>query len=276
MDFRLFNRDCIKGCRDQIEDRSVDLLICDPPFGLGDHESAYNRDGRKVLDGYKEAPRDYSRWSYDWLREAKRVLVDDGSIYVVSGWSNLRSILDALHDLDMPVVNHLIWKYNFGVYTTRKFVSSHYHILYAKRSTWGKPYFDTHCRYLGGRDKDGSRLYRDLEDVWVIPRENHPGRMKNKNKLPDALVRKMVQYSSRTDDVVCDLFLGNFTTAYVASDLGRRVWGFEVNQEAFRHHCARLIGTEQTDDWMEIDAVWNLRRSSGVEHVPGIQTKAPG
>jgi site-specific DNA-methyltransferase (adenine-specific) len=171
MKYRLYNRDCIAGARDHLDDRSVDLLICNPPFGLGDHETAYNRDHRLVLPGYAESQRDYDRWTYDWLREARRVLKPNGSIYVVSGWTNLRSVLNALHDLDMPVVNHLIWKYNFGVSTTRKFVTSHYHLLYAKRSPYGIPYFATYCRYLPGYlpgcKRDVSILYRDLEDVWL-------------------------------------------------------------------------------------------------------------
>ncbi len=251
--YRLYNRDCIAGARDHLDDRSVDLLICDPPFGLDDHQTAYNRDHRLVLPGYNEAPKDYGYWTYDWLEEARRVLKPDGSIYVVSGWSNLRSVLDALHDLDMPLINHVIWKFNFGVNTTRKFVTSHYHILYARRSRGAKPYFDTHCRFLPGRDRDGSILYRDLEDVWVIPKEYHQGLAKNRNKLPDALVEKMIQYSSAPGDVVCDFFLGNFTTAYVAGRLRRKVWGFEVNPVAFRHHAPRLLGTRRAERWMEID-----------------------
>jgi DNA modification methylase len=89
--------------------------------------------------------------------------------------------------------------------------------------------------------------------MWLISREYHPARTKNKNKLPDSLVEKMVQYSSRHGDVVCDFFLGNFTTAYVAGRLGREVWGFEVNPLAFPRHATKLVGRERAERWMEID-----------------------
>jgi site-specific DNA-methyltransferase (adenine-specific) len=108
MNYRLYNRDCIAGARDDLDNRSVDLLICDLPFGLDIDDTAYNRDPRHVLPGYAEAPRDYDRWTYDWLREARRVLKPDGSIYVITGWTRLRSVLNALHDLDMPLINHII------------------------------------------------------------------------------------------------------------------------------------------------------------------------
>jgi site-specific DNA-methyltransferase (adenine-specific) len=56
---------------------------------------------------------------------------DDGSMYIVSGWSNLSSIYKALDKLDLYTINHIVWKYNFGVATKSKFVSAHY-ILYIK------------------------------------------------------------------------------------------------------------------------------------------------
>ena len=44
-----------------------------------------------------------------------------------------------------------------------------------------------------------------------------------------------IQYSSNEDDVVCDFFLGNFTTAFVAKSLGRKFTGFEINSNSYNH-----------------------------------------
>jgi site-specific DNA-methyltransferase (adenine-specific) len=79
-------------------------------------------------------------------------------------------------------------------------------------------------------------LFDDLEDVFVISKEYHPGEVKNKNKLPNALIEKLVLYSSDIGDTICDLFLGNFTTAYVGLQLSRRVVGFELNSAIFNYH----------------------------------------
>lgn len=170
----------------------------------------------------------------------------NASLYLVSGWSNLGSVLTALDRINFHVINHIIWKYNFGVYTKRKFVSSHYHILYATKwsKKQAKPTFNTYCRF----DKDdknengGSLCYQDREDVWVINREYRPGEKKNCNKLPDALLEKMILYSSNPGDVVCDFFLGNFTTAYVALRNGRGIVGFESNTEAYQQHYKAILG----------------------------------
>jgi len=122
----------------------------------------------------------------------------------------------------------------FGVNTSKKYVSSHYHILYyAKKG--GKWTFNTFAFFsdseLGANG--GKANYQDREDVWFINREYQLGQIKNKNQLPTALLQKIIMYSSNEHDMVCDFFLGSFSTAKVAVGLGRRACGFELNKAAF-------------------------------------------
>ncbi len=231
--------DCVAGARAHLRDESVDLLICDPPFGIGEASFGkhYNRKRANVLAGYVQAPADYAGWTCEWMAEARRVLKPHGVLYVVSGHTNLRHILNAADELRFSETNHIIWKYNFGVYARRKFVTSHYHVLCYSKSPKARPIFNTNCHFGDDeRDEQGrSLLYRDLEDVWHIKREYRRGTMKNANKLPEALVKKMIAYSSNPGDVVGDFFLGNFTTARVAKRMGRAIVGFEINPVAFEH-----------------------------------------
>tara|TARA_Y100000310_G_C20698933_1_gene827877 strand:- start:6143 stop:6910 length:768 start_codon:yes stop_codon:yes gene_type:complete len=240
MQFKIYNEDCISGAKKYFADESVDLEIYDPPFGINESAfgSQYNRDEDNVIKGYVEAPADYLDFTRQWLTEAKRILKPNGSIYIISGWSNLLDVLSVIKELDLFLINHIIWKYNFGVFTKKKYVSSHYHILFLKKSKNAKITFNTESRFeLDDRDENAkSLLYRDLEDVWVIKKEYAKGKMKNKNKLPEALVRKMVQYSSNEGDIVCDFFMGNFTTAFASLKSGRIPVGFEKNKEAFEYH----------------------------------------
>jgi len=235
-----YNEDCVSGARKHLVDSSVDLIITDPPYGIaGDTlHKHYNRDERYVLDGYVDVPQeDYAAFSRDWIKEAERVLKPGGSIYIVSGYTNLRHILNALAGTSLCEINHLIWKYNFGVYTKTKYISSHYHILFYRKSG-GKPTFNTFCRYGDSEKHDdgGSANYRDREDVWLMNRDYKPGMIKNKNMLPTQLLMKMIQYSSQENDVVCDFFLGSFSTANVAKGLNRYAVGFEVNRRVFSYH----------------------------------------
>ena len=168
----MHNVDCVAGAREHLADGSVDLIITDPPYGIdGDLlDKHYNRDESHVVGGYIEVPAEaYPEFSRNWIREAARVLRPGGSLYLVSGYSQLRHVLNALAETDLVEVNHLIWKYNFGVFTRRKYISSHYHILYYEKPG-GRRAFDMGCRF-GPDERDGaggSLNYQDREDVWVI------------------------------------------------------------------------------------------------------------
>lgn len=232
-----YNGDCISGAARHIPDKSVDLIITDPPYGInGDTlHKHYNRNEAFVVDGYVEIPQEkYGRFSSKWVREAERVLRPGGSLYIVSGYTNLYHILDALRKTSLKEVNHIVWKYPFGVFTRRKFVSSHYHILFYEKPG-GRRTFNTESRFgLGEKNGDGGSLNNtDREDVWQINREYKPGVVKNKNELPPDLLAKMIQYSSNEGDLVCDFFLGGFSTAKAAIGLNRRATGFEISPAMF-------------------------------------------
>ena len=242
--YLLYPTDCISGARKYISDNSVDLIITDPPYGIEADKlhKHYRRREEKVIEGYVEIPREkYASFSINWIREAERILRPGGSLYIVSGYSNLISILNALNNTSLKEKNHIIWKYNFGVHTTNKYISSHYHILYYTKSG-GKVTFNTYARF-GPEEKNtnnGSLNYRDREDVWHINREYKPGEVRNKNELPTDLILKIMQYSSNEKDIVADFFLGGFNTAKVAIGLNRKIIGFELNKRSFKHHIKEI------------------------------------
>ncbi len=53
-----------------------------------------------MLEGYNEIPQaEYFGFTLEWMREAYRILKPSGSMYVFSGWNNLRDILNALENV---------------------------------------------------------------------------------------------------------------------------------------------------------------------------------
>ena len=241
---RIYNEDCIAGMARHLPDRCIDLVITDPPFGI-DFQAAkanYNRKEQHVLKGYNEIPGgDYLIFTRDWLTQVKRVLKPDGSLYIFSGWNYLKEILIVLDELQMPLVNHLIWKYQFGLVTTRKYVTSHYHVLFAgidekKRRFYPYARFEKDDKHPEG----GSAHYKDKEDVWTIPREYWNGDVKTPTKLPAEIIRKILAYSSLPGDVVLDPFLGSGQTAVVSHLEGRQYVGFEIVPEYYGFAKERL------------------------------------
>ena len=240
---RIFNGDCVTGMK-TIPSRSVDLVITDPPFGIEfkAKRENYNRKGSRVLEGYNEVHEsDYLTFTHNWMGEVKRVLKESGSMFVFSGWNNLKDILITLDDLGFITVNHLIWKYQFGVVTSRKFVTSHYHCLYICLNDKKRKFFPYSRFGKEDKDKNNSSLsYKDREDVWVINREYWNGDVKTPTKLPAEIIRKILSYSSEKGDVVLDPFLGSGQVAVVSKMEGRQYIGFEIVKEYYDFINERL------------------------------------
>lgn len=238
------NGDCHKCSQKYLPDRCIDLIITDPPYGINGQtlHKHYNRNEEFVIDGYTEIPQEkYFAFSLQWIKQAERVLRPGGCMYIVSGWTNLVDILNALKETKLNVVNHIIWKYNFGVFTTKKFTTSHYHILYCTKPD-GVVTFNTNARFSSSEknEKNGSKLYADMEDVWIINREYKIGKIRHKNELPPDLLVKMIQYSSNAGDVLCDFFAGSFSLAKAAKGMNRSCISFEISKEACKHQIPEI------------------------------------
>jgi DNA modification methylase len=241
---RLYNTCCIAGAKQYLEDSRVDLLIADPPFAMDEKRLArfYTKYPERVIPGYVFAPEDYSRFCLAWMVQAYRVLKEHGSMYVVSGWSQGHIVQSALMKIGFVLINEIIYQYDFPIVAKHKFNSAHCRIYYCKKHKHAKPTFNKHCRFeITDKDAQGKSLhYRDMSSVWYFKQELRRGRYKHLTKLPDALVRKMLAYSSYENDVVADFFLGSGTTAIQAHTMQRQVVGFEKNPQAFQHIVDQL------------------------------------
>lgn len=251
--FRVYNQNCIEGLRQHVSDGSVDLIFTDPPYGIdGDGlDVHYHRDESNVVPGYIDVPlTQYAKFSQDWISECARVLRPGGSIYIVSGYTNLHHILNALHGTDLIEINHIIAKYSFGVSTKNKFVSSHYHVLFWSKPERGrqKRTFNSNWKYTDQKDS-----YHDRLTVQDMPRDYKPGQIKNKNQLSEDFIMKFIMYSSNRGDTVLDCFGGGLTTGRTALRWGRNFIGFELNPKAYEAFLPTLDTVEELADPVPIE-----------------------
>ncbi len=210
--------DCIEEMQN-LPAESVDMIIADPPFGLdfNSKETLYNRKKANVIGGYKEIEiENYGTFTNKWISQLPRLLKEHGGAWIVSGWTNLKDILNALDKYKLVTINHIIWKYQFGVFTKKKFVTSHYHIIFAVKNP--KKYFFNKVEHYPS-------------DVWDIKRKYQPGIKKNATKLPIEVVKRCIDFGSKPGDLVLDPFMGNGTTAVASLGAYRHFIGFEINKE---------------------------------------------
>ena len=239
----IYNIDCVEGMK-AIPKNKIDLIITDPPFAINfkAKKANYNRLSSRVMLGYNEIKtKDYYNFSFEWMSQAFRILKESGSMYVFSGWNNLKDILNALDDVGFITINHIIWKYQFGVVTKKKFVTSHYHCIYVCKDDKKRKFFPYVRFKKNSKTKEGRSLhYKDKEDVWEIKREYWTGDEKTPTKLPAELIEKLLQYSSEKKDIILDPFLGSGQVAVLSKLMNRNFLGFEIVSDYYKFAKQRL------------------------------------
>jgi len=217
---------------------SVDLVVADPPFGLhfSGKERLYNRNKDLVIDLYRDIDDDnYGEVTEKWMSLLPRIMKPHTTAYVFSGWTHLEEVLRGARRAGLTTINHIIWKYQFGVFTRKKYVTSHYHILLLAKDP-DKYFFNKMDHYP--------------EDVWIINRKYKRGQIKNGTTLPEEVVRRCIEYSSQPGDLVFDPFMGMATTAAVAKGTYRHFFGFEINKELEPTIARRLIDKRLGQDYV--------------------------
>lgn len=218
-------------CGDAIEliksipDNSINLIVADPPYNLG-KDYGNNHD----LKGFE----DYLDFTNEWISEAKRVLTDDGTIYVFMGVRFISYLYDILDRKNGFYFNSwVVWHYTQGLGKTKGFSPRHDDILMFNKSKKFKFNLDA--------VRVPQKFYRERNnmrganpgDVWEFSHVHysHPNRQNHPTQKPEGIIERLVLSSSDIGDTVLDPFAGSGTTLRVCQQLDRKSIGFELNPE---------------------------------------------
>ncbi|MFE7845845.1 DNA-methyltransferase [Microbacterium sp. NPDC057407] len=206
----------------------------------GFHGREYER-LRGDLRAYGDRFDDYWGFLEPRLTEAWRLLADDGTLYLHLDYREAhyaKVLLDALVGRDR-FLNELIWAYDYGAKTRRRWPTKHDTILvYVKDPD--RYWFDSDAvdrePYMAPGLVTPEKAARGKlpTDVWwhtIVPTT---GREKTgyPTQKPEGILRRIVQASSRPGDRVLDFFAGSGTTGAVAAALGRHAVLVDDNPEA--------------------------------------------
>lgn len=243
----------------KIETQTIDACITDPPFGCRfDRTNSYSRKKDRVIDEYIEVPQNkYEEFSQQWIQEVHRCLKSNGSIHVFSGYQNLEFILKALRLSGFHILNHLVWHYNFGQNTKYSYVPSHYTIIYAVKNEKDY-YFNQYARFTkSDLNKNGKKLhYKDRETVWYKTKERWDKYWTTKTRLPQEIIKKILLYTTKKNDLICDPFCGSGQIPITCKELSRNFISFEKSKAAYNFAKHRLetnrysiLHTEEIPDY---------------------------
>lgn len=215
------------------------LVFADPPFGIGfcGNLQTYHRTP-DALSYVEVSAKEYPNFIQELLDWSYNLLKSSGSMWLLSGWNNLSTVLNAAENTGFHLLNHCIWKYQFGVFTKNRFTTSHYHLLLLVKAP---------ANYTFNKPKHYA------EDVWIIKRPYHHGAKTAGNELPDELVERCIYTSSNKGDLVVDPVLGSGTTMKTCLRMDRRCIGIEVNH-ALKQRIKTKLGLSRLNDASTVSA----------------------
>ncbi len=253
-----------------LPDASIDLVYVDPPFNTGKRQvlprlkTVRDADGDRVgfqgrryrtitlgRQSYLDVHDDYLAFLEDRLVECRRVLKQTGSLYVHLDYREAhycKILLDAIFGRD-SFLNEIIWAYDYGARTRKKWPPKHDTILvYVKDPE--QYFFDADAveripymapGLVGPEKAARGKLPTDTWWHTIVP----PGgkeRTGYPTQKPLGILRRIVQASAPPGGIVADFFAGSGTTGAAALDLGRRFLLVDSNLEAVQVMARRFAG----------------------------------
>jgi modification methylase len=226
--------DCIETLA-KLPDRCVDLVFADPPYNLqlgGDLLRPDNSKVDAVDDDWDRFAsfEDYDRFTRAWLKECRRVLKDDGALWVIGSYHNIFRVGVAVQDLGFWILNDVVWRKSNPMpnFKGTRFTNAHETLIWASKSRGGRRYtFNYDAMKMANDDVQ-------MRSDWTFPLATGEERIKDETgakghptQKPEALLSRLILASTRPGDLILDPFFGSGTTGAVAKRLGRQFLGIE-------------------------------------------------
>jgi site-specific DNA-methyltransferase (adenine-specific) len=268
----------------QLPSDSVDLIYIDPPFNTGKVQTrtriqtCRSENGDRVgfagqryetvkigQQAYSDLFDDYLAFLQPRLEEAYRVLAPCGSLYFHIDYREVhycKILLDTLFGRD-SFINEIIWAYDYGARTRRRWPSKHDNILfYAKNPEQYTFNYDDLDRIpymapgLVGPEK--AARGKTPTDTWwatIVPTN---GREKTgyPTQKPLSILRRIISASSRKGDLVMDFFAGSGSTGAACLELDRRFILMDNNPQALEVMRKRFANCSEIE-WKGCDDLFS-------------------
>lgn len=246
--------DCIEMMK-TLPARSIDVIFADPPYNLqlgGDLSRPDNSEVKGVVEDWDKFSSfaSYDKFCREWLLEAKRLLKDDGTIWVIGSYHNIFRLGALMQDLGFWILNDIVWRKTNPMpnFRGRRFTNAHETMIWASKSENSKYRFNYDAMKALNEDLQ-------MRSDWTLPICTGSERLKklsgekaHPTQKPEALLHRVILSSTNTGDVILDPFFGTGTTGAVAKKLGRDFIGIERDAEYRAYAQERLDSITPSDD----------------------------
>jgi modification methylase len=233
---------------------SVDMVFADPPYNLQLGGDLFRPEGSLVDavddDWDKFATfADYDSFTRAWLKEARRVLKPNGTLWVIGSYHNIFRVGAALQDEGFWILNDIIWRKSNPMPNFRgtRFTNAHETLIWASRSEDSRYTFN--YRAMKALNDE-----LQMRSDWLLPicsggeRVKDGGIKAHPTQKPESLLYRVMLACTNVGDIVLDPFFGTGTTGAVARRLGRRWIGIERETRYVRVARERIESTLPLDE----------------------------
>ena len=245
----IYQGDCLEILK-TFPDKSVDLVFADPPYNMQTEGELLRTDGSS-FSGVTEkwdkfnSLHDYDVFSKQWLTECKRVLKDDGAIWVIGSFQNIFRLGYIMQDLGFWILNDVIWSKpnavpNFG---GTRFQNSHETLIWCSKSKGSKYQFN----YKTMKHLNGDKQMKSVWNIGICignERLKDTEGKKIHSQKPEQLLYNVILSTTKADDLVLDPFFGTGTTGAIAKRLGRHYVGIEREESYIKAATKRIQNTQ--------------------------------
>ena len=250
---KIINGDSLKELK-KIPDETFDIIFADPPYNLQLKNHLIRPDRSKVsavndkwdqFENFKK----YDEYTITWLKECKRTLKKNGTIWIIGSYHNIFRLGKIIQDLGFWILNDVIWKKNNPMPNFRgtRFTNAHETLIWASKNEKSKYTFNYQSLKCLNDDLQ-------MRSNWNLPICNGSERLKKNGKKihstqkPESLLHRVLLASSNKGDIILDPFLGTGTSATVAKKLRRNYFGIEKERNYFRAAEQRIKNTKPIND----------------------------
>ena len=234
----IIHGDCV-AAMNALPGSCADLVFADPPYNLQLEGELRRPDNSKVdavdddwdrFEGFA----DYDRFTRLWLTAARRVLKDNGGIWVIGSYHNIFRVGTILQDLGFWILNDVIWRKANPMpnFRGKRFTNAHETLIWAAKSRNQRSYTFNYEAMKALNDE------LQMRSDWTLPvcagaerLKDAKGGKAHSTQKPEGLLHRVLLASSNPGDVVLDPFFGSGTTGAVAKRLGRRFIGIERDSD---------------------------------------------
>ena len=246
--------DCIAEMA-RLPDKSVDMIFADPPYNLQLGGDLFRPEGGRVdavdddWDKF-DSLAVYDDFTRDWLAEARRILKDNGTIWVIGSYHNIYRVGSLLQDAEFWILNDIVWRKTNPMPNFRgtRFTNAHETLLWCAKDE--KARYTFNYRAMKALNDD-----LQMRSDWLLPICAGPERVKGEDgakahptQKPEALLYRILLACTKPGDVVLDPFFGTGTTGAVARRLGRRWIGIERETAYVKVARERIASTLPLDE----------------------------